>query len=107
MEINPQGVFDRLFGSGANPEQRTARRKESKSILDWAAGELNGLKQVIGPEDRRILDQYTEEVREIERRLQLAAKATNTAEATKEPFGRTMTPPFRPVWATMAGCSLR
>jgi hypothetical protein len=87
MEINPQVVFDRLFGSGANPEQRAARRKESKSILDWVTGELNGLKQVIGPGDRRILDQYTEEVREIERRLQLAAKATNIEETTKEPFG--------------------
>ena len=52
MEINPQVVFDRLFGSGANPEQRAARRRESKSILDWVTGELNGLKQVIGPDDR-------------------------------------------------------
>jgi hypothetical protein len=87
MEINPQVVFDRLFGSGATPEQRTARRKESRSILDWITGELNGLKQVIGPGDRRTVDQYTEEVREIERRLQLAAQVSNATGETEEPSG--------------------
>jgi hypothetical protein len=87
MEINPQVVFDRLFGTGATPEQRIARRKESQSILDWVTGELTGLKQKIGPSDRHTLDQYTEEVREIERRLQLAAKASNDTQDTPQPFG--------------------
>ena len=87
MEINPQVAFDRLFGSGATPEQRAARRKEGQSILDWVRGELTGLKQVIGPGDRRLLDQYTEEVREIERRLQLASKASNATPETTEPIG--------------------
>src|SRR5262249_15742772 len=40
MEINPQVVFDRLFGSGATSEQRAARRKEGHSILDWVSEEL-------------------------------------------------------------------
>ncbi len=87
MEINPQVVFERLFGSGATPEQRAARREEGHSILDWITGELNGLKRIIGPGDRRTIDQYTEEVREIERRLQLAAQASNATPETAEPFG--------------------
>src|SRR5688572_5025190 len=34
MELNPQVVFDRLFGSGATPAVRAARMKQNKSILD-------------------------------------------------------------------------
>src|SRR5207249_2170346 len=33
MELNPQVVFERLFGSGATPEVRAARMKQSRSIL--------------------------------------------------------------------------
>jgi hypothetical protein len=87
MEINPRVVFDRLFGSGSTPEQREARRKEGHSILDWITGELTDLKQVIGPGDRRTLDQYTEEVREIERRLELASKASGNTPETEQPIG--------------------
>src|SRR5207342_1025767 len=34
MELNPQVVFERLFGSGSTPEQRAQRMRQSKSILD-------------------------------------------------------------------------
>ena len=34
MELNPQVVFERLFGSGATPELRAQRMKQSRSILD-------------------------------------------------------------------------
>src|SRR5262245_26834915 len=44
MELNPQVVFERLFGSGATPEVRAARRAQSKSILDGFIGSLGGLK---------------------------------------------------------------
>jgi hypothetical protein len=75
MELNPQVVFDRLFGSGATPEERAARLKQSRSILDSVRGEIAGLSRDLGPSDRQTFNQYTEEIREIERRLQLAAKA--------------------------------
>ena len=45
MELNPQVVFERLFGSGATPEVRAARMKQSRSILDSLLGELDGLQQ--------------------------------------------------------------
>jgi hypothetical protein len=76
MELNPQVVFDRLFGSGATPEERAARLKQSRSILDSLKGEISGLQKDLGPSDRQTFTQYTEEIREIERRLQLAAKAS-------------------------------
>ena len=34
MELNPQVVFERMFGDGSTPEQRNARRKRDQSILD-------------------------------------------------------------------------
>src|SRR6059036_1704987 len=40
MELNPQVVFERLFGSGATPEVPAARMRQSKSILDSLMDEL-------------------------------------------------------------------
>jgi hypothetical protein len=76
MELNPQNVFERLFGSGSTPEQRAARMQQNRSILDSILGQLASLNKELGALDRRTISQYTEEIREIERRIQLAAKAT-------------------------------
>jgi Protein of unknown function (DUF1552) len=87
MELNPQVVFERLFGSGATPEERAARMKQSRSILDSVLGELQGLKKNLGASDQRTINQYTDEVREIERRIQLAAKASSAIPSLEEPAG--------------------
>ncbi len=34
MELNPQIVFEKLFGDGGTAEQRAARREQDRSILD-------------------------------------------------------------------------
>src|SRR5512132_1810837 len=44
MELNPQVVFERMFGDGASAEQRSARRKRDQSILDSLTGSLNRLR---------------------------------------------------------------
>jgi hypothetical protein len=77
MELNPQVVFERLFGSGGTPALRAARLVQRRSILDALVGELTKLRNDLGPSDRRILNQYVDEIREIERRIELAAKASN------------------------------
>jgi hypothetical protein len=87
MELNPQVVFERLFGSGATPEVRAARMKQSQSILDSLLGELDGLRKGLGASDRRTVSQYTDEIREIERRIQLAAKASSVNPSLLEPAG--------------------
>jgi hypothetical protein len=87
MELNPQVVFERLFGSGATPEVRAARMEQSRSILDSVLGELAGLKKDLGAGDQRTINQYTQEIREIERRLQLAAKASSEAPEIDLPPG--------------------
>jgi uncharacterized protein DUF1552 len=79
MELNPQVVFERMFGDGSTVEQRAARRQRDRSILDSLTGTLSRLRNEFGPSDRERIDDYTENVREIERRLQLAMKASTVA----------------------------
>jgi hypothetical protein len=79
MELNPQVVFERMFGSGSTPEQRVARRERNQSILDSITGKIAGLRTEISFPDRSRLDSFTDNVREIERRLEIAAKATTAA----------------------------
>jgi len=79
MELNPQVVFERMFGSGSTPEQRAARRARNQSILDSVTGKIGGLRKEISVPDRVRLDAFTDNVREIERRLEIAANATTTA----------------------------
>jgi hypothetical protein len=76
MELNPQVVFERLFGSGGTPELRAQRLKQTRSILDSLTAELARLKNDLGASDQRTINQYTDEIREIERRIQIAAKAS-------------------------------
>ena len=70
MIRNPRVAFDLLFGAGANNADRAARRKENGSILDWIVGEMASLKRELGATDRRRVDQYVENIRELERRIQ-------------------------------------
>jgi Protein of unknown function (DUF1552) len=87
MELNPQVVFERLFGTGATPDERVARMRQNRSILDSVLGELAGLKKELGAGDRRTVAQYTDEIREIERRIQLAAKASSEVPVIDLPPG--------------------
>ena len=79
MELNPQVVFERMFGDGSTVEQRAARRRRDRSILDSLTDSLSRLRTEFSGADRERLDDYTENVREIERRLQIAMKASAVA----------------------------
>src|SRR5882762_6820539 len=81
MELNPQVVFERMFGDGSTVEQRAARRKRDQSILDSLTGSLSRLRSDFSPSDRARLEEHTENVREIERRLEIAMKASTVAPA--------------------------
>ena len=63
-------VFERLFGSGDTPEDRAARRRTDKSMIDWIATEVARLRRELGSVDRAALDEYVTHIREIERRRQ-------------------------------------
>ena len=79
MELNPQVVFERMFGDGSTVEQRAARRRRDRSILDSMTTSLQRLRDDVSVPDRARIDDYTEHVREIERRLQIAMKASAVA----------------------------
>jgi len=63
-------VFDQLFGSGGTAAERTVRRRTDRSILDWITRDVARLRSTLGPTDQRRMDQYLEDVREVERRIQ-------------------------------------
>ena len=67
---DPRVAFDQLFGAGGTAEERSARRRTDRSILDWISGRVAQLKRDLGPTDRLRLDQYLDNIREIERRIQ-------------------------------------
>jgi hypothetical protein len=78
MELNPQVVFERMFGEGGSQQERAIRREQDRSILDSITQSLARFKQDLGPSDRSKLDEYTDDIRELERRLEIAKKATGT-----------------------------
>jgi uncharacterized protein DUF1552 len=74
MEYNPRAVFERLFGDSGSTGRaaREARLIEQKSLLDSVNDSLARLKRDLGVHDRVKVEQYTEAVRDIERRIQKA-----------------------------------
>ncbi len=72
MENNPQVVFERLFGDGSNNAERSARKQESRSLLDSVTGQIASLNKELPAVDRSRLSEYFDDVREIERRIQRA-----------------------------------
>jgi hypothetical protein len=87
MEINPQVIFEKMFGDGGTPDERAARREQQRSILDSVTGSLARLEREVGPGDRVRLDQYLEDIREIERRLAIAAEASTEVPDVAVPYG--------------------
>ncbi len=80
---NPRVIFDQLFGDGETAQDRAARRRTDKSILDWITGEVARIQKELGPTDRARLNDYLENVREIERRIQ-KTEERNTSGETRE-----------------------
>jgi hypothetical protein len=81
MELNPQVVFERMFGEGGTQQERAIRREQDRSILDSVTQSLARFKKDLGSADRAKLDEYTDDIRELERRLEIAKKATGTVTA--------------------------
>jgi len=87
IERNPQVLFERLFGTGATDAARASNRKESRSILDAVNEQTLRLQKDLPVADRRRLDQYLTDVREIERRMQIATSVSGDVKPPNKPFG--------------------
>jgi hypothetical protein len=77
MEINPRKVFERMFGQGGSAEDRVARNKEDRSILDAIMHQASDLQLKLGSQDRATMSDYLDNVREIERRIKRAGEEVN------------------------------
>jgi len=80
---DPRVAFEQLFGAGGTAADRAARRRTNKSILDWITVRVAQLQRELGPADRQRLDQYLENIRELERRIE-RIETHNTSGAMRE-----------------------
>ena len=83
MIRDPRVAFDLIFGAGGTPQERAARRRTNRSILDWIVDEVAYLKRELGPNDRERLERYLEDVRELERRIE-SVEARNLSGEVRE-----------------------
>jgi hypothetical protein len=86
-EANPLVVFERLFGDGGNTQERLARKQAQASLLDAITQEVARLNRTLPATDRTRLNEYLEDIREIERRLRNVAKSAEAAPDAQAPFG--------------------
>jgi hypothetical protein len=75
MENNPQVVFEKLFGDGSTNADRLARKQQSRSLLDSVMDQVSSLQRDLPASDRSKLNEYLDDVREIERRIQKSEHA--------------------------------
>ena len=85
MIRDPRLAFDQLFGAGGSAEERDARRRERRSVLDFITAEVAQLKRELDAADQRRMDDYLEDVREIERRIQRVETRNLTGETRELP----------------------
>jgi len=70
---SPSEIFNRLFGTNGSVFGR------QKSILDYVQGENARLRNLVSRDDQHKLDEYFDSIRDIERRIERAAKAPEGA----------------------------
>lgn len=78
QEGNPRAVFQKLFGQGDTDQERAQILAETGSILDHVQAQAQRLQGSLGVKDRNLVSDYLDSVREIERRVQMAEKHSNT-----------------------------
>jgi hypothetical protein len=79
QEGNPRAVFQKLFGEGDTDKERAQILAETGSILDRVTGEAKRLQASLGVQDRIVVSDYLDSVREIERRVKMASKPDDRA----------------------------
>lgn len=85
MVRDPRMVFELLFGAGGTPEQRAERRATDKSILDLLTQQMQSLSRSVNAADRRRLDQYATNIREVEQRIQKIEQRNLSGESRELP----------------------
>jgi len=71
IENDPRKLFFQLFGQGDTEQERAYIVNETGSILDSILEDANSLHNKLGAEDRSMVTNYLDSVREVERRVQM------------------------------------
>ncbi len=88
MEGNPRKLYYRLFGQGDTNLERVAISSETGSLLDFVLADANSLNKQLGANDRVMMDEYLQSVREIEMQMQkLAEQDLSGVEIPDAPVG--------------------
>jgi hypothetical protein len=88
MIRDPRVVFDRLFSAvdaGSTRQERADRLADDRSILDWLLASISRMQKTLGPADRTRLADYLDQVREIERRIQIVEARSRSGEQRELP----------------------
>jgi hypothetical protein len=86
VEVNPRSVFERLFGTvdpSLPADVRARRALYRKSILDHTRSDTQSLMSGLGAADRRRMDQYMTDIREVEMRIAASEKDPLTPPSDK------------------------
>jgi len=83
MENNPRKLFYRLFGVGDTAAERDLASSQYSSLLDLVSEQTTALKATLGAEDRAMVGNYLDSVREVER--QVKKKESQDLSALKLP----------------------
>jgi hypothetical protein len=89
-EWNPRAVFETLFGDSGSTDRnaRNARLRQHRSLLDSVTDKLAALRRELGPGDQVKVEEYTEAVRDVERRIQKAEEQSGLElPAVEQPQG--------------------
>ncbi|MSU76592.1 MAG: DUF1552 domain-containing protein [Gemmataceae bacterium] len=78
---NPRLIFERLFATG-NDADRARRERNRRSILDFVREDANTLVPNLSANDRRRMDEYLTSIRDIEQRIERAARMPESARPT-------------------------
>jgi hypothetical protein len=78
-EWNPRAVFETLFGDSGTTDRaaRESRLRQHKSLLDSVGDKLAALRRELGPGDQTKVEEYTEAIRDVERRIQRAEEQSD------------------------------
>lgn len=73
-ETDPAAVFDRLFveGTAENKQRLASLYRKKKSILDLVLEDHKRLERRVSTQDKAVLDQYLNAVREVEKRVKIS-----------------------------------
>jgi hypothetical protein len=85
MTRDPRMAFDQLFGAGGSTSERASRRRATSSVLDYVTSQVADLNRRLDAGDRRRMERYLDDVREIERRIQKVEARNLTGEARELP----------------------